>query len=83
VKFGFGRAIRDSCRMIQNNQMTRAEGLELVRKYDDEFPSSFHDEHLEYMRMSPIEFTETVDKHRNKELWKFSGNQWSLRYPPV
>lgn len=82
VKFGFGRAIRDSCRMIQNNQMTRAEGLELVRKYDDEFPSSFHDEHLEYLKMNAVEFTETVDKHRNKELWNFSGNRWALRYPP-
>ena len=36
LKFGFGRATRDSCRMIQNNQMTRKEGIELARKYDSE-----------------------------------------------
>ena len=38
IKFGFGRAVRDACRMIQNDQMTRAEGLELARRYDGEFP---------------------------------------------
>jgi N-acetyl sugar amidotransferase len=80
VKFGFGRAVRDSCRMIQNNQMTREEGLDLARKYDDEFPSTFHEEHLEYLNLSELEFTETLDKHRDPEIWEQSGNQWVLRH---
>lgn len=83
IKFGFGRAVRDSCRMIQNHQMTRAEGLELVRKYDDEFPKTFHDEHLDYLNLSEAEFTETVDKHRDPQIWELRGNEWVLRHPPA
>ena len=82
IKFGFGRAVRDACRMIQNGQMTRAEGLELVRKYDDEFPKAFHDEHLEYLDLSPADFAATVDKHRDPKIWKQEGNRWVLRHPP-
>ena len=82
VKFGFGRATRDSCRMIQNGQMSRAEALELVRKYDDEFPASHHADHLDYLDVDETEFVETVDKHRNQEIWRLDGNQWKLRFPP-
>jgi N-acetyl sugar amidotransferase len=82
VKFGFGRSTRDACRMIQNRQMTREEGLKLALKYDDEFPATHFQDHLDYLGMTEPEFTEIVDLHRNKEIWKFSGNRWELRYPP-
>ena len=83
VKFGFGRATRDACRMIQNDQMTREEALELVRAYDDEFPAHDHDIHLDYLGLSDAAFRETVDRHRNEELWVFSGNRWKLRFELV
>jgi len=82
IKFGFGRAVRDACRMIQNGQMTRADGLDLVRKYDDEFPKTFHGEHLEYLGLGEAEFTESIDKHRDPKIWEQRGNQWVLRHPP-
>ena len=81
VKFGFGRATRDACRMIQNGQMTRARGLELARKYDDEFPDRYHTEHLEYLDLSEPDFVELIDRHRNEEIWIFEGNAWRLRHP--
>ena len=81
VKFGFGRAVRDASRMIQNNQMTRAEGLSLAQKYDDEFPSEWLDEVLSYLNLTEKEFHEIVDKHRNPEIWKKDGSKWTLRYP--
>ena len=82
IKFGFGRATRDASRMIQNGHLGRAEGLELVRKHDDEFPATFFDENLDYLGLSAPEFTETVDLHRNSEIWEFAGNRWQLRFPP-
>jgi hypothetical protein len=82
VKFGFGRATRDACRMIQNKQMTRAEGLELARKYDDEFPNTFFDENLGYLGLTRPEFDGIVDQHRNREIWEQGGNGWRLRFPP-
>jgi N-acetyl sugar amidotransferase len=80
IKFGFGRSVRDACRMIQNGQMTRDEGLDLAHKYDDEFPSTFHNEHLEHLDLTELKFTETIDKHRDPEIWEQVGNQWVLRH---
>ena len=79
IKFGFGRATRDSCRMIQNNQMTREEAIELARKYDGEFPEDDFDEVLNYLELNQESFEEIVNKHRNTEIWK-SGkdNKWKL-----
>lgn len=82
VKFGFGRATRDASRQIQNGHMTRTQGLELARKYDDEFPSAGLDENLDYLALTEQKLTELVDLHRNPEIWKFEGNRWKLRFPP-
>jgi len=83
IKFGFGRAIRDASRMINNGQMTREEGFNLAVKYDGEFPEEFLDEVLEYLDMDRVKFEEIVDKHRNSELWMREENAWKLRYPLV
>lgn len=79
VKFGFGRATRDSCRMIQNNQMTREKAIELARKYDNEFPSKDFNEVLLFLDLNEDEFEEIVNKHRNDEIWKTGlSNKWEL-----
>jgi hypothetical protein len=81
IKFGFGRAVRDASRMIQNGHMTRAEAIEAARRYDGEFPREFFAENLEYLGMTEEEFHRLVDKHRNPEIWKSDGLGWELRYP--
>ena len=79
IKFGFGRATRDSCRMIQNNQMKREEAIKFARKYDDEFPKSDFKEVLDFLDIDENQFEEIVNKHRNQEIWKTErNNQWSL-----
>ena len=82
IKFGFGRATRDACRMIQNNQMTRKEGLELVKKYDHELPKLYFKDSLDFLDMNEIEFFDIVNKHRNNEIWEQNNNDFKLRFPP-
>lgn len=81
IKFGFGRAVRDASRLIQNGHLTRLEGLRLARKYDDEFCYEYFKEVLEYLRLSKDEFFETVDLHRNPEIWIRRDGDWVLRNP--
>ena len=81
IKFGFGRAVRDASRMIQNGHMSREEGLDLARKYDDEFCFEHFDEVIEYLDLSVSEFRATVDRHRNPEVWRKEGTRWILRNP--
>ena len=79
IKFGFGRATRDACRMIQNEQMSRKEAIELARKYDNEFPKFDFAEVLEYLNLDKNEFEKIVNKHRNTEIWKTNlNNKWEL-----
>jgi N-acetyl sugar amidotransferase len=81
IKFGFGRAVRDASRLIQNGQMTRDEGLALAKKHDGEFPSEHLDAMLDYLNMTKSELLETIDRHRNPELWDRDGGEWRLRFP--
>lgn len=81
VKFGFGRAVRDASRMIQNKQLTREQGLELARKYDHEFPDRYLKDILEYLQLNEAQLHEIIDKHRNQEIWTHTGANWALRYP--
>ena len=83
IKFGFGRATRMASRMIQNGHMTRDRGLELVRQYDGEFPERYYPEILHYLDMGPREFEETIDMHRNPEIWEKEGTKWRLKHLPA
>ena len=82
TKFGFGRATRMASRLIQNGHLTRGEGLELVRKYDGEYPRRYLPQILDYLGMSKEEFDATIDLHRNQEIWYKEDDEWKLRYPP-
>ena len=80
IKFGFGRAVRDTSRFIQNFQMTRAEALDIVRKYDGEFPKNDLDEVIDYLDMNKFDFEENINKHRNTEVWSQNNNSWKLNF---
>jgi N-acetyl sugar amidotransferase len=77
IKFGFGRAVRDTSRFIQNDRMSRDEALEIIKKHDGEFPSKNLGGVLGYLDLKEDEFKEIVDKHRNTEIWKKNEkNDW-------
>ncbi|WP_230482016.1 N-acetyl sugar amidotransferase [Sphingomonas sp. Leaf21] len=79
IKFGIGRATYDAAQEVRNGKITRQEAVHLVRKYDQEFPSRYYPEFLEYIGLTDAQFWETVDSFRSPHLWKKSGNGWELR----
>ena len=81
IKFGFGRCIRDVSRFIQNDHLTRKEGLEYVHKYDGEFPYMYFNEVLDYLDLKENELNKIIDLHRNQEIWKKNENNWELKFP--
>ncbi|MEN6348188.1 MAG: N-acetyl sugar amidotransferase [Syntrophomonas sp.] len=56
IKFGIGRATYDASQEIRNDEITRAEGVALVKKYDGEFPARFSDEVFNYLTINEREF---------------------------
>lgn len=58
VKFGLGRASYDAAQEIRSRDITRDEGVALVRRFDHEFPERFADEIFEYLSVPEREFPE-------------------------
>jgi len=51
VKFGIGRATYDAAQEIRSGDITREEGVALVRKFDGEYPDRFEPELMEYLSL--------------------------------
>lgn len=58
IKFGIGRATYDAAQEIRSGDMTREEGVALVKKYDGEFPRRFEDEIFRYLSLPSSEYPE-------------------------
>ncbi|MDT8903845.1 N-acetyl sugar amidotransferase [Anaeroselena agilis] len=56
IKFGIGRATYDAAQEIRNEEITREEGVALVKKFDGEFPERFADEIFRYLSITEKEF---------------------------
>ena len=78
VKFGIGRATYDAAQEIRNGKITREEGVNLVRKYDEEFPKKYFKEFLDYIGITEDLFYKTIDKFRSPHLWAKEKGKWKL-----
>lgn len=58
VKFGLGRATYDAAQEIRSGDITRDEGVALVKRFDHEFPERFADEIFRYLSIPAKEFGE-------------------------
>ena len=86
VKFGIGRASYDAAQEIRNGEITRAEGVALVKRYDGEYPERFEDEVFSYLspkgfkKLDRKSFMEMADLWRPEHLWrKDSNGAWFLK----
>ncbi len=56
VKFGIGRATYDAAQEIRSGEITREEGVALVKRFDGEWPARFETELMEYLSFPKKEF---------------------------
>lgn len=80
IKFGLGRASYDAAQEIRNGKITREEGIELVRLYDQEFPDRYFPEFLEYIDLRENEFWKVIDSFRPNDLWEKKDDKWRLKH---
>lgn len=80
IKFGIGRASYDAAQEIRNKKITRDDGIKLVKKFDEEFPTKYFKNFLDYISMTEKEFWKTIDKFRSPHLWKKEKGVWKLRH---
>jgi N-acetyl sugar amidotransferase len=95
IKFGIGRATYDAAQEIRNGEITRDEGVALVRRFDGEWPSRFEQELLEYLSitdefgdisrnfkhpvMTKDALLEVAEGFRSPHLWQKESGEWQLR----
>jgi N-acetyl sugar amidotransferase len=80
IKFGLGRATYDAAQEIRNGKITREEGINLVKKFDNEFPKKYFKDFLEYINITEEDFWITIDQFRSPHLWEKVNNEWKLKF---
>lgn len=80
IKFGIGRATSDTAHEIRDGHLTREEGVQLVRKFDGEFPQKHFHEFLQYCDITEDYFHEVIDSWRSHHLWEKVNGEWKLKY---
>jgi N-acetyl sugar amidotransferase len=80
IKFGIGRATSDAAHEVRDGHLTREEAVQLVGKFDGEFPEKFYQTFLEYSGISDEYFHEVVDSWRPHHIWKNIDGEWRLRH---
>lgn len=81
IKFGIGRATYDSAQEIRNGDITREEGIALIKRFDGEFPETYITDCCEYMGISIQRYHDIIEKFRSPHLWKKTLNGWELKHP--
>ena len=80
IKFGLGRCTSDTAHEIRDGHITRDEGVQLVKKFDGEFPDKYYKTFLEYCEITDEYFRDVIDSWRSEHLWKREGEGWKLRH---
>lgn len=80
LKFGFGRATQDAGIEIRRGAMTRSQGINLVRLYDNNYPKKFIPTYLDYYQITRKEFDKIIDRWANKKLFKKIKNVWKPKF---
>lgn len=81
IKFGFGHVTDQVIDAIHLGQMTREEGLELIKKYDGKCAPIYVKKYCKYLGITEEKFWRIVETVRNKELWeRDQSGEWKLKY---
>jgi len=81
IKFGVGRATYDTAQEIRNGDLTREEGVSLVKRFDGEFPHQYINDCCNYMGITRERYDEVIEEFRTPHILKKEGGIWKHRKP--
>ncbi len=80
IKCGYGKVTDHASREIRLKRMTREEGIEMVKKYQNLAPLENHlNLFLTWIGMGKNEFLSHIERKRNLEVWKKEGKKRFLK----
>jgi N-acetyl sugar amidotransferase len=80
LKFGFGRTTSEIGNEIRRGAMTRKQAINIVNKFDGEYPEQHIKSYLEYYNMTQELFDSVIDKWANKELFEKKDGRWIPKF---
>ena len=70
IKFGIGRATYDAAQEIRNGEISREEGVDLVHKFDGEWPERFQVDLMKYLSVDERLGPECLKQFKNPVMTK-------------
>lgn len=68
LKFGYGRATDDASMEIRHGRMTREQGIEMVKRYDNREPSTLG-LYCDFLDIGKDEFYQMIEPMRDRNIW--------------
>jgi N-acetyl sugar amidotransferase len=81
AKFGIARATFDAAQEVRNGDITREEGVSLIKRFDGEYPEIYLNDILKYLQISKKGFDDIIDMSRPDHLWEKCSGKWKLKQP--
>ncbi|MCU0421855.1 MAG: N-acetyl sugar amidotransferase [Bacteroidia bacterium] len=81
LKHGYGKVLDHAVREIRLKQLTKKEGISLVKHYMHK-PMQHLDEFLQWLGITENAFHLIADQHRNPAFWK-RNESWEWEYQPL
>ncbi|MFC1595726.1 N-acetyl sugar amidotransferase [Candidatus Margulisiibacteriota bacterium] len=81
-KFGFGFITDETCYSIREDGLSRAEAIEMVKKYDGKCGEKYIKEFCDYIDISVEEFWRVLDQYVNRDLFYKdpADNVWKPKF---
>jgi N-acetyl sugar amidotransferase len=79
-KYGFGKASEYIIEDVRHGLITRAEGIKLIEKYDDNYSNKILKSFCNYINISENFFWTHIKKNCNKKLFRISGNKITPKF---
>ena len=80
LKFGFGKATDEVCELVRMGKMSRAEGIEVIKRVDGNCHQKFIDKYCRYLEIKDIDFKNIANSFRTEELWDFIDSEWVPKF---
>lgn len=80
IKFGIGRATYDASQEIRSGDITRDEGVALVKRFDGEFPERFAEEIFKYLSIPEDQYPKASRQFENPILTRESFMEMADRF---
>lgn len=79
IKFGFGQCSDAACYDIREGNITREEGINLVKKYDGKLNNKYVKMFCDYIEITENEFWRVANKFRDKNIWQKKNGKWVIK----